>query len=192
MNEFTLQPQRITERHKFKTYEGVVIEDLGVYVTEWLEKNEDHKISIHIGCDSHVGTRTKYVTSLCFLREGKGGHIVTKEDFAPKDMSIIERLENEIVLSLETAETLKHLGLEITIHVDYNPNPQFKSNELYATGLGTGAWFGYKTLGKPYAWASSKCADKTTRTKVSRRYHKKKRRERKRFERQAKNTKRPN
>lgn len=181
MEKFELEPQGITERGKFTTYEGVKIDDLDAYVTDWLEKNADYKITIHIGCDSHAkGSKTKYRTSLCFMREGRGTHIINKDDYASKIMTINERLMNEVVLSLEVADSLKHLDLEITIHVDYNPNPKFKSNEMYAAGLGTGAWFGYKTLGKPYAWAASKAADKGTRTKKSRKYYKKKRKERER------------
>lgn len=182
METFQMQPQKIVKRGKFKTYEGLEIENLDDYVSQWLEENADHQITIHVGCDSHVGSRIKYVTSLCFLREGKGGHILTKEVFAAKDMTINERLMNEIVLSLEAAESMKHLGLEITIHVDYNPNPAHKSNEMYATGIGTGAWFGYRTLGKPYAWAASKAADKTTRTKKSRKHYKRRRKEQQKAE----------
>jgi predicted RNase H-related nuclease YkuK (DUF458 family) len=174
MEAQVLQPQKITRTGRFKDAQGRKIEDLAQYVTDWLDKNADYDISIHLGCDSHVGRETKYVTSVCLIREGKGGHIITKDDFAPRNMTIQERLMNEIVLSVNTAESLKHLGLEITIHVDYNPNPAFKSNELYATGIGTGAWFGYKTLGKPNAWAASKSADKTTRSSRFSRKEKKK------------------
>jgi predicted RNase H-related nuclease YkuK (DUF458 family) len=173
MEKFQMEPQNITKRGKFTTYEGVEIEDLGTYVTGWLEQNADHGITIHVGCDSHVGSSIKYRTSLCFLREGKGGHIISKDDYAPNNMTINERLMNEVVLSLEVADSLKHLGLEITIHVDYNSDPKHKSNEMYATGIGTGAWFGYKTLGKPLAWAASKVADKGTRTRKSRKYYRK-------------------
>lgn len=164
MEEF-MKPLKVVESGTFHTSWGKQITDLSEYVKTWLEEHVDDEVSIHVGCDSHVGARIKYVTSLCFLREKKGGHIINKNDYCSKDLTINERLMNEIQFSLMVAESLKELGLEITIHVDYNPNPKFKSNELYATGLSTGTWFGYKTVGKPYAWCSSKAADHSTRTK---------------------------
>lgn len=177
-----LQPQKIVRRGRFVTRQGLVIDDLPDYVSKWLEENQDYDISVHVGCDSHVGERqVKYVTSLCLRKEGKGGHIVTKDDFAEKGMDLHERLFNEVVLALEAAQTLKVLGLDITIHVDYNSvdAPKNKSHELYAAGIGTGAWFGYKTVGKPDAWCASKAADHYTRTsRPNRKYFKQRRKDR--------------
>ena len=123
---------------KFKTRQGVVIDNLKDYVKGWLGDKTDTQI--WIGCDSQVhGAIVAYSVTVCMYEQGKGAHIISKTTNvankatskgkkALQDGSNSRRLWEEIEYSVEVADELKDLGLNISIHADYNSKPEEVSN----------------------------------------------------------------
>jgi len=158
---------------KFKTHQGVIIDDLKDYVEKWLvDKSETQ---IWIGCDSQVhGAVIVYAVTVCLYEQGKGAHVISKKinidnkatskgKRALQDGSNSRRLWEEIEYSVEVADELKDLGINISIHVDYNSKPEEVSNQLYDSSIGYAMSKGYAAVGKPFAWASTYAADREAR-----------------------------
>ena len=158
---------------KFKTRQGVVIDNLKEYVRDWLiDKTETQ---IWIGCDSQVhGALVSYGITVCMYEQGKGAHVIAKTvNVANKstskgkkslqDGSNSRRLWEEIEYSVDVADELKDLGSKISIHADYNSKPEEVSNELFDSGIGYAMSRGYTAVGKPFAWASTYAADREAR-----------------------------
>jgi predicted RNase H-related nuclease YkuK (DUF458 family) len=68
-------------------------------------------------------------------------------------------LWNEVTKAVEIAEMLKDLG-KITVHVDINSNPRFRSYQLYDASMGLITSMGFEAAGKPLAWAATCGANK--------------------------------
>lgn len=152
----------------FKDISGNEIQDLQDYVTKWVKKNEDSEI--FIGCDSQeYKERITYAVSVCLYRIGNGAHVIVKKEHEYKKegydslKNILPKLWNEVVKSVEVAETLKDVGKKITIHLDYNSSKNDKSNQLYESGIGFVKSLGFLAEGKPDAWSATKVADKYCR-----------------------------
>ena len=79
-------------------------------------------------------------------------------------MGIKERMFNEVQRSIETAYQLcpilelYHVDLEV--HADINPKPNFKSNTALQEAMGYILSMGFVFKAKPEAFASSYCANK--------------------------------
>jgi predicted RNase H-related nuclease YkuK (DUF458 family) len=158
---------------KFKTHQGVVIDNLRDYVRKWLTNKNN--IQIWVGCDSQVqGSDIAYAVTVCLYEEGKGAHVITKKTTLKNkvitkgknvlhDGSNNRRLWDEVEYSIEAADELKDLGVDISIHVDYNSKPEEVSNQLYDSGIGYAMSKGYAAVGKPFAVASTYAADREVR-----------------------------
>jgi len=152
----------------FRDVRGDIINNVTEYVNEWLTRNP--KSEIYIGCDSQeVSKFVNYVTVICLYEIGKGAHVIHTKETKPKPKkgkqvaNMYSRLWSEVVRSVEVADKIDGVDVKITIHVDYNPNPNCKSNQLYDSGISYAKSKGYVAVGKPDAWASSTCADKLCR-----------------------------
>jgi len=158
---------------KFKTRQGVVIDDLRQYVKDWLTDKDETQI--WIGCDSQVhGKVIAYAVTVCLYEQGKGAHVISKRIHSTKtstsngkralqDGSNSRRLWEEIEYSVAVADELNDLGMNISIHADYNSKPEEVSNELHDSGIGYAMSKGYAAVGKPFAWAATYAADKDAR-----------------------------
>lgn len=158
---------------KFKTRQGLIIDDLKQYVLDWLADKTDTQI--WIGCDSQVhGKIIAYAVTVCMYEQGKGAHIISKRVHAPRksgssgkrsleDGTNSGRLWEEVEYSVAVADELKDLGINISIHVDYNSKPEEVSNQLYDSGIGYAISKGYLAVGKPFAYAATYAADKEAR-----------------------------
>ena len=158
---------------KFKTRQGVVIDNLRNYVKDWLVDKTDTQI--WIGCDSQVhGAVVTYAVTVCLYEQGKGAHVISKTinvantskskgKRALQDGSNSRRLWDEIEYSVAVADELNELGINISIHADYNSKPEEVSNQLYDSGIGYAMSKGYAAVGKPFAWASTYAADREAR-----------------------------
>ena len=158
---------------KFKTRQGVVIDNLRDYVKDWLTDKTDTQI--WIGCDSQVhGALITYGVTVCMYEQGKGAHVIAKKVSVTnkstskgkkslQDGSNSRRLWEEIEYSVDVADELKDLGSKISIHADYNSKPEEVSNELFDSGIGYAMSRGYTAVGKPFAWASTYAADREAR-----------------------------
>ena len=147
---------------KFKTRQGLIIEDLKKYVLEWISDKPDAEV--YIGCDSQERDRQiDYAVSICIYYPGKGGHVINRKTSHPLVKSINTRLWEEVNMSVSVADELKDLGIKIIIHCDYNSKETELSNQLYDSGIGYAKAMGYEAEGKPLAWCSTYVADRAVR-----------------------------
>lgn len=154
------------EKIKYRTYNGTVIDDITVYVSDYIALHPT--VEIHLGCDSQrEGGNIIYGLALCLYVPGHGGHVVKKKIKVNSNPNRYEKLWREVEISVEAADELGCVieNQQLTIHVDYNSKPNTGSNGLYDAGLGYITGHGYKALGKPNAWASSVVADRVCRNK---------------------------
>lgn len=133
--------------------------DLVPYVKEYLEKN--HDVEILIGCDSqNFSDKTIYAIVVALYRKGKGAHVIYRRWRSDRESTRSIRLLNEVWYAVETAELLKEAGIPKPrwIDIDINPDPKYKSNEVFrqAVGLveGMGYEVRYKTLGPIATYAA--------------------------------------
>lgn len=128
------------------------------------EQNSGHQLKVCIGSDSHVyGNQIHYATAIVFVRKGKGAFTFIRKQKEFQKISIKERMLNEVNKSVEIAykifEILEKYNVEMEVHADINTNPDFKSNIALKDAMGYILGMGYVFKAKPYAFASSNCAD---------------------------------
>ena len=137
----------------WRDHEGNEIPDIRKLVSHWLVRFP--KGEIYVGCDSKVrGPLAKYSTVICLWNVGRGVHEIYKNEtiHAPKDE--YTRLWNEVTRAVNVADVLKDLG-HITVHVDINSDPRFRSYQLYDASIGLINSMGFQGAGKPHSWAAS-------------------------------------
>lgn len=138
---------------RFLDHRAMPVDDVVDYVRLWLESHP--KGSIYVGADSKVrGEWVKYSTVVCLWDVGRGVWELHRSDLLPKPKDSYSRLWEEVNRAVETAHLLRNLG-EVTVHVDINADPRFKSHPLYDASMGFITSLGYKAAGKPYSWAAS-------------------------------------
>ena len=128
------------------------------------EQNLGHQLKVCIGSDSHVyGNEIQYATAIVFVRKGKGAFTCIRKQKEFQKISIKERMLNEVNKSVEIAyrifEILEKYNVEMEVHADINTDPDFKSNIALKDAMGYILGMGYVFKAKPYAFASSNCAD---------------------------------
>lgn len=124
----------------------------------------DPNQQVHIGTDAQrQGRRTDFVTVVALYTPGKGGRVFFTRRREPKHGSLREKLALETWSSIEVGLALAPLlpaGAEqISIHVDANPNPKFRSSDYVKELTGMVMGQGFRSVLKPNAWASSHAAD---------------------------------
>lgn len=128
------------------------------------ERNLGYELKVFIGSDSHVyGNEIQYATAIVFVRKGKGAFTFIRKQKEFQKISIKERMLNEVNKSVEIAyrifEILERYNVEMEVHADINTDPDFKSNIALKDAMGYILGMGYVFKAKPYAFASSNCAD---------------------------------
>jgi predicted RNase H-related nuclease YkuK (DUF458 family) len=148
-----------TKTMKYKRLYGKEELDLIPYVKNYL--NENHNVQILIGCDSqNQGEHTTYAVVVALYRSGKGAHVLYRRWKTKREHVRNVRLLNEVWYAIETAEALREAGIPKPkwIDIDLNPDPKYKSNEVFrqAVGLveGMGYEVRYKTLGPIATYAA--------------------------------------
>lgn len=129
------------------------------------EKEAGHELKVCIGTDSQVKSReTEFATVIVFIRKGKGGFMYIHNEISRQKMSIKQRMLTEVSKSIEVAYALCNLftlyGVDMEVHADINTNPNFKSNDALKEAMGYILGMGFAFRAKPYAFASSSCANK--------------------------------
>lgn len=126
--------------------------DLVSYVTDYLQKFPN--VELLVGCDSqNVRNETVFAAVVALYNPGKGAHVIFRKWRTPLERVRSVRLLNEVWYSVEIAEEIRNAGLPKVkyIDIDLNPDPKYKSNEVFrqAVGLveGMGYSVRYKTLG---------------------------------------------
>lgn len=129
------------------------------------EKENGHAMKVCIGTDSQVkGRITEFATVIVFIRRGKGGYMYIQKEDSLRRMSIKERMLEEVGRTIVIAHHLSDLftafNVDMEVHADINTNPAFKSNDALKEAMGYIMGMGYAFKVKPYAFASSSCANK--------------------------------
>ena len=134
--------------------------ELVPYVKSYLESTTD-ETEILIGCDSQNFTdKTVYAIVVALYKKGHGAHVLYRRWNTKRESSRSIRLLNEVWYAIEVAELFKVSGLPKVkyIDIDINPDPKYKSNEVFrqAVGLveGMGYVCRYKTLGPIATYAA--------------------------------------
>lgn len=144
---------------KFRKIQSKEEFELVDYLNEYLLTYPD--VEILVGCDSqnHSG-KTVYALVVAMYHVGKGAHIIFRRWGTPYERVRSVRLLNEVWYSIEAAELIRnHTYAEVKyIDIDLNPDPKYKSNEVFrqAVGLveGMGYEVRYKTLGPIATYAA--------------------------------------
>lgn len=129
------------------------------------EKEMGHELKVCIGTDSQVkGKATEFATVIVFIRKGKGGFMFIRNETTRQKMSVKERMLTEVGKSIEVAYELCHLftmyDVDMEVHADINTNPNFKSNDALKEAMGYIMGMGFVFKAKPFAFASTSCANK--------------------------------
>ena len=129
------------------------------------ERSAGNEIKVCIGTDSQVkGKLTEFATVIVFIRKGKGGFMYIQSETNQRKMPLKERMLEEVARSIDVAFGLCKIFIafntELEVHADINTNPNFKSHSALKDAMGYIMGMGFAFKAKPYAFASSRCADK--------------------------------
>ena len=146
----------------FKKFTGEKLENVSEYVKEYIREHNANDIEIMIGTDSqNKGRKTVYSTVIVLYSPGHGGHCIFRRWKTDKERIRQVRLLKEVEESLNIANELVEAGCKKPkyIDIDINPNPKFKSNEVYATAKGWVESMGYEVRFKTIAPLVTTAAD---------------------------------
>ncbi len=146
-----------------RLYDGEKV-NLVTYVKDWLEVKPNAEILI--GCDSqNTAVKTVYAIVVALYDTGKGAHVLYNKWKADKEWSRSTRLLNEVWFAIELAEKMKEAGLPKAkwIDIDINPDPKYKSNEVFRQAVGLVEGMGYKVRYKTLGPIATYCADHLVR-----------------------------
>lgn len=129
------------------------------------ELNAGYKIRVCIGTDSQVqGKLIEFASVIVFLREKQGGFMFIRKEKRVGTMVIKERMMHEVSMSIDTAYQLADLfskyKVSLEVHADINESPKYKSHQALQDAMGYITGMGYTFKAKPYAFASTSCANK--------------------------------
>jgi uncharacterized protein len=129
------------------------------------EREAEHELKVCIGTDSQVkGKVTEFATVIVFIRKGKGGFMYIHNETSQQKISIKQRMLTEVAMSIDIAYKLCNIfsrySVDMEVHADINTNPSFKSNDALKEAMGYIMGMGFVFKAKPYAFASSSCANK--------------------------------
>jgi hypothetical protein len=148
----------------WRTINEVAIPDIRKFVRNTVATS---KRDIHIGTDSlQAGKITRFVTVLVLLLPGKGGRVAYRRVVVPRITSLRERLLREVYHSVSLGLELNDLlpsASDLTLHVDANPIPKFRSSRYVHELVGMVVGQGFKAVVKPESWAATHTADRIAR-----------------------------
>jgi len=147
---------------KWRLLTGRRVPDVLAFVFDAAKDGQE----VNIGTDSlQTGRHTQFCTVIAILTPGKGGRVVYSREVVPRITSLRERLSKEVWASVTIAMSLApRLAERVTVHIDANPEPRFKSAEYVQNLVGMVVGQGFRSVIKPYAWAASHAADHIVRT----------------------------
>jgi len=129
------------------------------------EREAGNKIQVCLGTDSQVkGAVIEFATVIVFVRRGKGAFLFLRKTLLRKKMSIRERMllevDKTVQLTLQLNTVFEIHGITPELHVDINTSAAYKSNTALHEAMGYVSGMGWTCKAKPYAFASSSCANK--------------------------------
>jgi len=153
----------------WKTMSGARVENV---FGEVVKATASGQRIVHVGCDSQQhGLKTEFVSVIVLLNPGKGGRVFWSRERVDRISSLRERLLKEVWLSVEVALQLSAVlseDVEISVHVDANPNTKFKSSCIVKEMVGMVVGQGFTALTKPESWVATHVADHVVKHKNER------------------------
>ena len=146
----------------FKKFTGEKLDNVPEYVKNYVEEHKLDNVEIMIGTDSqNKGSRTIYSTVIVMYTPGHGGHCIFRRWKKHKEKVRQVRLLKEVEESLNIANELVENGCPRPkyIDIDINPNPKYKSNEVFQTAKGWVESMGYEVRFKTLAPLVTSVAD---------------------------------
>ncbi len=144
----------------WRTLKGERVPDLTEFVALAIAKGHRR---VDIGSDSlQIGRRTELVTVVALVNPGKGGRAVYRRETLPRIESLRERLLREAWLSVRLAldiQPILPVDVELTIHIDANPQPVHRSSRYVQELTAMVVSQGFRVAIKPAAWAATHAAD---------------------------------
>jgi predicted RNase H-related nuclease YkuK (DUF458 family) len=143
----------------FKKFTGEKLPNITEYIKEYTKEHKDTEIII--GTDSqNKNNHTTYSTVIVLYNPGHGGHCIFRRWKTEKERVRQVRLLKEVEESINLANELKDAGLKIKyIDLDINPNPKFKSYEVFQTAKGWVESIGFDVRFKTIAPLVTSVAD---------------------------------
>ena len=143
----------------FKKFTGEKLPNITEYIKEYTKEHKDTEIII--GTDSqNKNNHTTYSTVIVLYNPGHGGHCIFRRWKTEKERVRQVRLLKEVEESINLANELKDAGLKIKyIDLDINPNPKFKSYEVFQTAKGWVESMGFDVRFKTIAPLVTSVAD---------------------------------
>jgi len=145
----------------WKTMVGKKPVDLKAEIKALMDESPDRELVI--GTDSqNAGNVTEYITVVIVLTPGKGGRVFFTRERMARIRSLRERLLKEAWMSVELGMELTDIvpdTSKLTIHIDANPDVQYKSSDVVQEMVGLVLGQGFGAVVKPDAWAASHAAD---------------------------------
>jgi predicted RNase H-related nuclease YkuK (DUF458 family) len=142
-----------------RLFDGQKVE-LVDYVKDYMSTKEN--VEILIGCDSqNFSDKTIYAIVVALYEPGKGAHVLFRRWKSDRERVRATRLLNEVWYAIETAEELKNNGIPKPkwIDIDLNPDPRYKSNEVFRQAVGMVEGMGYKVRYKSLGPIATYAAD---------------------------------
>ncbi len=155
--------------NNFKKLGGSYIDDLGHYVREYVKQYPN--VVISVGCDSKQHKyNTVYGMVVAMYHPQNACHYVFTREKVGKVKDMYLRLYGEVERVLKIGEYLEteldgiykreeEFNKLVELHLDFNPDPMYKSNVIHSVGISILKGYGYRVKTKPFAWASTVCAD---------------------------------
>ena len=148
------------EKTVFKKFTGEKLPNISDYIKNYIKEN--HDVELIIGTDSqNKGYNTTYSTVIVLYNPGHGGHCIFRRWKTPKERIRQVRLLKEVEESINLANELVENGCPKPkyIDLDINPNPKFKSYEVFQTAKGWVESMGYEVRFKTLAPLVTSVAD---------------------------------
>lgn len=157
----------------WKSLDGTTVDLRSAIASELSARND---CEIHVGTDSQQhGLKTEFVTVVVVVRPSKGARVLYFREKVPRIKSLRERLTREVWITLELAMELTStpdIGQpvvdmhDMTVHIDANPDPRFRSSEVVQELAGMCVGQGFRTFLKPHSWAAAHVADHAVKHKT--------------------------
>ena len=158
----------MAETRTWKTLSGQKID----FLDEIVKATVDGQRIIHVGCDSqNHGVKTEFVSVIVLLKPGKGGRVLWTSEKVERIDSLRRRLLDEAWRSVEIAmqvDAVVSEDVEISVHVDANPNTKFKSSCVVKEMVGMIVGQGFTALTKPDSFVAMHVADHIVKHKHER------------------------